>query len=102
MRLISTITIILALATPIALSAQGGPTVTSAEPFKLGTFEIQGSPAVGIVLRDSLVIHLDRANAALERNPAYPKIPMPAHMLDLINRYEYGVKLRLYEIVNDL
>jgi 2-keto-4-pentenoate hydratase/2-oxohepta-3-ene-1,7-dioic acid hydratase in catechol pathway len=74
----------------------------SAEPFKLGTFEIQGSPAVGIVLRDSLVAHLDRANVALERNPVYPKIPMPADMLDLIGRYEYGVKLRLYEIVNDL
>ena len=97
-----TIAIILALAIPIALPAQGGPTVTSAEPFKLGTFEIQGSPTVGIVLRDSLVIHLDRANAALEKNPAYPKIPMPADMLGLISRYDYGVKLRLYEIVNDL
>ena len=102
MRLTLTITIILALAIPIALPAQGRPTVTGAEPFKLGTFEIQGSPAVGIVLRDSLVIHLDRANAALERKPAYPKIPMPADMLDLISRYEYGVKLRLHEIVNDL
>jgi 2-keto-4-pentenoate hydratase/2-oxohepta-3-ene-1,7-dioic acid hydratase in catechol pathway len=27
---------------------------------------------------------------------------MPADMLDLIARYDYGVKLRLYEIVNDL
>jgi len=101
MRLTMTI-LVLALAIPVALPAQGGPGTTSAEPFKLGTFEIQGSPAVGIVLRDSLVVHLDPANAALERDPAYPKIPMPSDMLDLISRYEYGVKLRLYEIVNDL
>jgi 2-keto-4-pentenoate hydratase/2-oxohepta-3-ene-1,7-dioic acid hydratase in catechol pathway len=102
MRLNLTITIILALALPIALTAQSGPAVKSAEPFKLGTFEIEGEPVVGIVLRDSLVVDLNRANAALERSPAYPKIPMPADMLDLIARYEYGVKPRLYEIVNDL
>jgi 2-keto-4-pentenoate hydratase/2-oxohepta-3-ene-1,7-dioic acid hydratase in catechol pathway len=59
-------------------------------------------PEVGIVLRDSLVVELDRANRALESNPAYPTLPMPADMLELISRYEYGVKLRLYEIVNDL
>ena len=92
MRLTRSIAIVLALAIPVALSAQGGRAGTSAEPFKLGTFEIQGSPAVGIVLRDSLVVHLDPANAALERNAAYPMIPMPADMLDLISRYEYGVK----------
>jgi 2-keto-4-pentenoate hydratase/2-oxohepta-3-ene-1,7-dioic acid hydratase in catechol pathway len=74
----------------------------SAEPFKLGTFEIEGAPVVGIVLRDSLVVDMNRANAALEKSPAYPKIPMPADMLDLIARYDYGVKPRLYEIVNDL
>ena len=94
--------VILALTSPIALPAQTGPATAIAEPFKLGTFEIQGIPAVGIVLRDNLIIHLDRANTALERNHVYPKIPMPADMLDLIGRYEYGVKLRLYEIVNDL
>jgi 2-keto-4-pentenoate hydratase/2-oxohepta-3-ene-1,7-dioic acid hydratase in catechol pathway len=99
---VTVFSIVLALAVPVALSAQGGPAAASAEPFKLGTFDIQGSPSVGIVLRDSLVVQLDRANAALERNPAYPKLPMPADMLDLISRYEYGVKLRLYEIVNDL
>ena len=73
-----------------------------AEPFKLGTFEIRGAPTVGIVLRDRLIVELDAANAALELNPRYPKLPMPADMLDLIGRYEYGMGLRLYEIVNDL
>src|SRR5687767_14912069 len=101
MRFTLATTVILVLTSPIVL-AQTGPATASAEPFKLGTFEILGAPAVGLVLRDNLIVHVDRANAALERNPAYPKIPMPADMLDLIGRYEYGMKLRLYEIVNDL
>lgn len=75
---------------------------TIAEPFKVGTFEIDGAPMVGIVLRDSLVIELDAANLALEKSANYPQIPLPANMLELINRYEYGLKRRLYEIVNSL
>ena len=39
---------------------------------------------------------------ALESNPEYAKIPMPEDMLELIGRYEYGLKFRLYEIVNDV
>jgi 2-keto-4-pentenoate hydratase/2-oxohepta-3-ene-1,7-dioic acid hydratase in catechol pathway len=85
-----------------ALVAQGGPGTASAEPFKVGTFEIRGTPVVGLVLRDSLIVDVQAANAALERSPMYPKVPMPVDMLDLIGRYEYGVKARLYEIVNDL
>jgi 2-keto-4-pentenoate hydratase/2-oxohepta-3-ene-1,7-dioic acid hydratase in catechol pathway len=73
-----------------------------AEPFKVGTFDSGGSPWVGIVLRDSLIVELDAANAALERNSGYPEIPVPAHMIELIERYDYGVRRRLYEIVNDL
>lgn len=72
------------------------------EPFKVGTFEIKETARVGIVLRDSLVVDLIRANTALEKNAAYPKLPLPADMLELIERYEYGLKRRLYEIVNDL
>ncbi|MDH4110516.1 MAG: hypothetical protein OEW35_19735, partial [Gammaproteobacteria bacterium] len=71
-----------------------------AEPFKVGTFEIGGEPTVGVVLRDSLVLELDAANAALERSGRYVSMPMPADMLGLIERYEYGMKPRLYEIVN--
>ena len=85
-----------ALASPAPLSA------LPAEPFKLGTFDIDDAPQVGIVLRDSLIVELNRANASLERDPANPRIPMPADMLDLIGRYEYGLKMRLYEIVDDL
>ena len=57
---------------------------------------------VGIVLRDSLVVDLEAANVALERDPAYPRIPPPADMVELIERYEYGLKRRVYEIVNEL
>lgn len=73
-----------------------------AEPFKVGTFEIDGATEVGVVLRDSLIIDLDAANAALEKDAMYPAVPMPADMIDLIERYDYGLKRRLYEIVNDL
>ena len=71
-------------------------------PFKVGTFEIDGIPTVALVLRDSLIVDLEAANRALERSPRYPALPMPDDMLGLIERYEYGLKRRLYEIVNDL
>lgn len=71
------------------------------EPFKVGTFEIDGRPTIGIVLRDSLIIELDRANNELERQTRYPAVPMPSDMTALIERYEYGLKRRLYELVND-
>ncbi|MEM7502592.1 MAG: fumarylacetoacetate hydrolase family protein [Pseudomonadota bacterium] len=82
---------------PCWLHAQ---TLDIAEPFKVGTFEIDGDPRVGIVLRDSLIVELTAANTALERLPAYPAVPVPVDMLELIERYDYGVKRRLYEIVN--
>jgi 2,4-diketo-3-deoxy-L-fuconate hydrolase len=90
------------LGTPALIAAQGNPSISSVEPFKLGTFEIGGEPRIGVVLRDTLVVDLAAANRALERDPAYPPIPMPPTMVDLIGRYEYGMKTRLYEIVNDL
>ncbi|HEX7082077.1 MAG TPA: fumarylacetoacetate hydrolase family protein [Gammaproteobacteria bacterium] len=100
MRLVTVLGVFLAFVIPVPLAAQLA--TTSAEPFKVGTFEIRGVPTVGLVLRDSLVVELDAANRALELNPLYPKIPMPEDMLELIGRYEYGLKLRLYEIVNRL
>ena len=95
-----------ALATFAALTAPASalaqPGLEAAEPFKLGTFEIDGAPTLGLVLRDTFVVELERANAALERAPATVEIPMPDDMLGLIGRYEYGLKRRLYEIVNHL
>jgi 2-keto-4-pentenoate hydratase/2-oxohepta-3-ene-1,7-dioic acid hydratase in catechol pathway len=99
-RLLILIAFVLCAAPPA--SAQGAPDVKSAQPFKLGTFDIDGSPQIGIVLQDSVVVELDAANRALERNRAYPAISMPGEMRDLIGQYEYGLKIRLYEIVNDI
>ena len=102
MRGIAVLVALVVVASATPASAQGDPAITSAEPFKLGTFEIAGEQRVGIVLRDTLVVDLSAANRALQRDPAYPPIPMPATMVDLIGRYEYGMKTRLYEIVNSL
>lgn len=72
-----------------------------AEPFKLMTFSYDGGPAqVGIVLRDNYVIELSEANRNLELDLRYPPVPMPADMIGLIERYEYGMQKRVYEIVN--
>lgn len=90
------------LLTPLGAQGQSGPLTSSAEPFKLGTFEIGGLPKVGIVLRDRYIVDLNIANQDLERNPVYPHLPMPADMLELIGRYEYGLKYRLYELVTHL
>jgi 2-keto-4-pentenoate hydratase/2-oxohepta-3-ene-1,7-dioic acid hydratase in catechol pathway len=102
MRRIAVLALSFALASASSLLAQGAATLTSAEPFKLGTFEIAGDDVIGIVLQDKIVVELDAANRALERNPAYPRVHMPSHMRELIGQYEYGMKHRLYEIVNDL
>ena len=90
-----------ALVCAVPASAQTGPDVTPVEPFKVGTFDIHGVPHVGLVLRDSLVIDIEAANMALTSNPDYATVPMPEDMLELIGRYEYGLRYRLYEIVND-
>ena len=99
MRRILVFTAVMALLAPTALFAQG-PGVESTEPFKVGTFDIHGVPHVGLVLRDSLVIDIEVANLVLEADPLYPKVPMPEDMLELIGRWDYGLKYRLYEIVN--
>jgi 2-keto-4-pentenoate hydratase/2-oxohepta-3-ene-1,7-dioic acid hydratase in catechol pathway len=96
------IAVLLGLVSPLSVSAQGSPVPAVAEPFKVGTFEIEDDPRLGVVLRDALVVDLAAANQALERIPAYPKLPLPADMLELIGRYEYGLKHRLYELVNHL
>ena len=89
--------VLLILSTPLPGFAQVG---SIAEPFKVGTFEIQGTPEVGIVLRDRYIVALGPANTDLERDAAYPTIPLPADMLELIGRYEYGMKARLYDLVD--
>lgn len=70
----------------------------AAEPFKVGTFEIRKTPTVGLVLRDSLVVDIAAANTAVPGS----KVAAPRDMIDLIERYDSGVRSRLVEIVNYL
>ena len=91
-------TFLLALA-PMQVSAQARE---SAEPFYVSTFEVDGAQMVGLILRDQLVVEIDAANSNLEQDPAFPEMAMPKDMLQLIGLYEYGLKSRLYEIVNHL
>ena len=90
---------VVALASPALVNGQA---MSSVEPYKVGTFEINGAPTVGIVLRDALIIDFVTANTALEINPMYAHVNMPADMLELIGQYEYGLKYRMYEIVNNV
>ena len=91
---------LLLLVIPLPTAAQGVPDI--AEPFKVGTFEIGGTPTVSLVLRDQLIVEVDAANTALQRDPYYARVQAPADMLELIERYEYGLQRRLYEVVNHL
>ena len=97
LRLIVAVGLLTTLASPVPVLAQA---MEAAEAFKVGTFEVDGTPQVGLVLRDSLIVSLDAANRALQSDPAYPKVPMPEDMVELIGRYEYGLRYRLYEVVN--
>lgn len=86
------------LASPTEVSAQA---MESVVPFKVGTFAINDVPTVGLVLQDDqLIIDLAGANRAMELRPQYSPITMPKNMLGLIEQYEYGLKFRIYEVVN--
>jgi len=86
------------LARPADVVAQA---MESAEPFKVGTFAIDNVPTVGLVMRnDQLIVELEAANRAMELEPRYSKMQMPEDMLGLIEQYEYGLKYRVYEVVN--
>lgn len=95
----SVLALLAALASPALVNAQS---MSSVEPFKVGTFEIDGAPTVGVVLRDSLIIDLAAANTALEIDPMYAHVNAPEDMLELIGQYEYGLKYRIYDIVNNV
>ncbi|MBT5030905.1 MAG: fumarylacetoacetate hydrolase family protein [Proteobacteria bacterium] len=101
MRHFLKITLFLLFVSPAISLAQDG-NLSSVEPFKLGTFEIEGTPKVGVVLRDEFIVDLNAANQDLESDSAYSSVAMPADMIELISRYEDGLKNRLYELVNHL
>jgi 2-keto-4-pentenoate hydratase/2-oxohepta-3-ene-1,7-dioic acid hydratase in catechol pathway len=69
-------------------------------PYKLGTFERNGRPFVGIVLRESVVIDFAAAHAAI-RTPA-STVAAPVDMKDLIVRYDSGLRARIGDIVRSV
>ena len=70
-------------------------------PFKVGTFAIDDIPTIGLVMQnDELIVELASANRAMELLPRYSKVGIPEDMIGLISQYEYGLKYRIYEIVN--
>lgn len=96
LALVATLSI---LAAPSGVVAQVD--IEPAEPYKVGTFAVENEQFVGLVMRDdSLIVDLVEANKALELMPQYPAVDMPADMLGLIEQYEYGLKYRVYEVVN--
>lgn len=99
----TTLALLVALASlPVAVNAQTGSATQSAEPFKVGTFGIDGDETVGIVLRDEFVIDLEAANAAMQATRSYPALEMPDDMIELIEDYNSGLKERIYAIVSDI
>ncbi|MDX1491720.1 MAG: fumarylacetoacetate hydrolase family protein [Pseudohongiellaceae bacterium] len=79
------------------------PDIEAVEPFKVGTFAVGNEQFAGLVMRDdSLIVDLAEANKALELMPQYVSVDMPDDVLGLIEGYEYGLKYRVYEIVNSL
>jgi len=95
---LAVLTILLAAAGPAAAASL--PALT--EPFKLGTFEIEGEPSIGIVLRDRFVVLLNAANRDLERRSEVVKMPMPKDMKQLAGLYYIGMNRRIYDIVNQV
>jgi 2-keto-4-pentenoate hydratase/2-oxohepta-3-ene-1,7-dioic acid hydratase in catechol pathway len=96
------VALMVVLAVPVPSYAQTGSAATSAEPFKVGTFQTGTRQSVGIVLRDRFVVDLNEANSVMEKSRGYPRRAMPADMVGVISDYEKGLKGRIYAIVNDL
>src|SRR5918993_2190635 len=88
----------LILGATLVATASYAQSTKPAEPFKVGTFEIRKTPTVGLVLRDSLIVDVAAANSAVPGT----KLTAPRDMIDLIERYESGLRSRFVEIVNSL
>ncbi len=77
------------------------PASASVEPFRLGSFEHRGEAFLGIVLRDSLVVDLGRANESLERRSRmWVRLPMPGDMSEMAGRWAIGMRERVHAIVD--
>ena len=93
--------LVAALMTLSGLITASAQSMKSVQSFKVGTFAINDIPTVGLVMHnDELIVDLAAANRAIELLPQYSKVSIPDDMIGLISQYEYGLKYRIYEIVN--
>jgi len=87
---------VVAVIASAGLRAQAG---AAAVTYKLGTFEQGGRTFLGLVLRDTQIADIARANAAYEAaNASAPKLAAPADMKQLIARYDSEWRARLSAI----
>ena len=88
----------LAVVASAGLRAQAG-----AVTYKLGTFEQGGRIFLGLVLRDTQIADIARANAAYEQaNASAPKLTAPTDMKQLIARYDNEWRARLTAIARTI
>ena len=94
------VALVLALAVAVIASADlGAQAGGAAVPYKLGTFEQGGRTFLGLVLRDTQIVDITRANAAYESaNASAPKLTAPSDMKQLIARYDNEWRPRLAAI----
>lgn len=71
-----------------------------ATPFKLGSFSDNGRKFVGAVLDNNTVIDIASANTSISLGEIY--VAGPTSMIDLINRYNGGLRGRITEIINSV
>jgi 2,4-didehydro-3-deoxy-L-rhamnonate hydrolase len=71
-----------------ALAQAQPPSSSSAGVFKLGTFERDGRPFIGVVVNDALVADLDQASAAIGKASGTGSGTIPRDMKDLIANYD--------------
>jgi 2,4-didehydro-3-deoxy-L-rhamnonate hydrolase len=95
-RMVIVLAILIVFGAIVRVAAQGGP---AAVPFKLGTLEQNGRTFLGLVLRDTQVVDIARANAAFEMaNGSAPRLTVPSDMKQLIARYDTEWRPRLAAI----
>ena len=88
--------IVIALAIAVGVAASMQAQSGAAVPYKLGTFERNGQTFLGLVLRDTQVVDIARANTAYEAaNASARKLTAPGNMRQLIARYDAEWKERL-------
>jgi len=94
----------LVVAGALAVVASAGLRAQSAaSTYKLGTFEQGGRTFLGLVLRDTQIADIARANAAYEQaNASAPKLTAPTDMKQLIARYDNEWRARLTAIARTI